>query len=194
MQLAGQPVSVLELLAFVSGLASVWLALRLHIANWPLGIASVLCFAWVFFQAKLYADSVLQLVFVAVCLYGWREWRLRGAGGTIAVRRMRGREALGATAAGSLATAACAWLLRTHTDSPVPWIDSAVLAFSLVATWAQARGSLESWFFWIAVDVVSIPLYWSRSLPLTAGLYTVFLALCVAGWLNWRSRLRAQPA
>lgn len=181
----------LEAVAFVTGLLSVWLTQRMHIANWPIGIVSVACFAWLFFDAELYADAALQLVFIVLGAYGWWRWaREQAARQQVQVTRVPHQEALLGLAAAMLSTGACAWLLTAHTDSPLPWPDAAVLSFSLLATWAQARGRLECWWVWIAVDVVSIPLYWSRALPLTAGLYVLFLALCIAGVRSWGRRLQ----
>ena len=86
-------------------------------------------------------------------------------------------------------TVLAASTLMAWTDSPAPWPDGSVLVLSLLATWAQARRRIESWVLWIVVDLISIPLYWSRSLPLTAILFAIFLVLCIAGLVSWSKRL-----
>jgi nicotinamide mononucleotide transporter len=91
------------------------------------------------------------------------------------------------------AIAAIAWLLSRHTDSPVPVADATVTGLSLAATYGQARKLVESWWIWIAVDVVSVPLYISRGLYPTAALYFVFGCLCVAGLRSWRRELSQSP-
>ena len=195
--LFGQTASLPEVLAFITGLASVWLTRSMHIANWPVGIASVLCFAFVFLDAKLYADALLQLAFVVLGFYGWWRWSRPGRGTQdIAVSHAPPGEIGISLAVCAVATWACAMVLRHGTDSPAPWADAAVFALSLLATWAQARGRIECWVAWIAVDLIAIPLYWSRSLALTAALYVLFLLLCVAGLMAWQRRLpaREQPA
>ena len=78
-----------------------------------------------------------------------------------------------------------AWL-RHFTDSPVPTWDSLALALSLVATYGQARKLAESWWIWIAVDVVSVPLFLNRGLPLIAALYFVYLLICIVGLRSWQ--------
>lgn len=193
LQLIGQATSLLELLAFASGLLSVWLAQRLHIGTWPSGIVSVSCFSLLFFDAGLYAAAVLQLVFVGMCLYGWRRWRHASGGEPDVSHSPRSEIVAGVVAAAAL-TAACAWLLRTRTDSDVPWPDAAVLAFSLLATWLQARGRIECWAVWMAVDVVQVPLYASRGLPLTALLFALYFILCMLGWRRWSRRVRSEGA
>ena len=189
--LAGQSISALELAAFVTGLSSVWLAQRMHIANWPAGMASVLCFAFVFFDARLYAGALLQLAIVLVGAYGWWSWARAKAGrGELPVTRAKPREIALGLALGALGTAAGAAVLMRWTDSPAPWPDAAVLVFSLLAMWGQAHRRVECWLVWIAGDLVAIPLYWSRSLPLTAALYVLFLLLCIGGWRSWERRRR----
>ena len=86
-----------------------------------------------------------------------------------------------------------AWLAHA-TDSPAPLADATVLSLSLAATWGQAEKLVESWWIWIAVDVISVPLYVSRSLYPTAGLYVIFGILCVFGLRGWSRTLHAEAA
>lgn len=187
---AGQSISALELVAFVSGLLSVWLTQRMHIANWPVGMFNVVCFAFLFVDAKLYADALLQVAFFVLGAYGWWSWvRTKATAGSLPVTRASLAEVSTVIGLALVFTFLAASTLMAWTDSPAPWPDAAVLVLSLLATWAQARRCIESWVLWIVVDLISIPLYWSRSLPLTAILFAVFLVLCIAGLVSWRKRL-----
>ena len=187
---AGQSISALELVAFVSGLLSVWLTQRMHIANWPVGMFNVVCFAFLFVDAKLYADALLQVAFFVLGAYGWWSWvRTKATEGSLPVTRASLAEIFAVVLLALVFTALAASTLMAWTDSPAPWPDGSVLVLSLLATWAQARRRIESWVLWIVVDLISIPLYWSRSLPLTAILFAIFLVLCIAGLLSWSKRL-----
>jgi nicotinamide mononucleotide transporter len=191
-QVGGSPVTWTELFGFVTGAVCVWLVARQHAWNWPIGIANNAFFALLFFRAGLYAETVLQLIFAGLACYGWWNW-LHGGGakdGALAVRRVRATEALALAAAGAASTGLVALALDRGTDSTVPFWDALVLALSLVATYGQTQKHLESWWVWIAVDVVSIPLYVSRGLLLTAALYSFFLLLCVMGLRRWAADLR----
>jgi len=84
------------------------------------------------------------------------------------------------------------WLLGLLKGS-APLVDSLVTSLSLAAQWLLNRRVLENWVWWIIVDLISIPLYASRGLPLIAALYVVFLALCVQGWVRWRALVAAEP-
>jgi nicotinamide mononucleotide transporter len=187
------PVSLAELFGDATGIACVWLTARRHIANWPVGLANNAFFLLLFWWAKLYGDAALQLVFAALGVYGWWAWARPGEAER-PVRRTTALEWAALVPLTAAATAgAAAWLAR-HTDSPVPRWDAAVLCLSLAATYCQARKQLESWWLWIAVDVLSVPLYVVRRLYPTAALYAVFLVLCVGGLRAWSRELAAGPS
>jgi len=197
--LFGSPVSWIEIIGFVTGAACVYGVAKQKLWNWPIGILNNIAFIILFLGAGLYGETVLQVIFAAVAVYGWYNW-IRGKAGTdsrndLPIRDASSKElflGLGATAIG---TAAVAMVLTHGTDSQVPWPDAFVLTASLVATYGQAKKIFQHWYVWIFIDVVSIPLYFSRGLTLTAILYLGFLALCVYGLIDWkRTRSAATPA
>lgn len=193
--LLGTPVSWTEVLGFGSGALCVWLVARQHIANWPIGIANNVFFILLFTQAGLFADAGLQVVFIALAGYGWWTWATGAPRSErLPVRRTTRTEWLVLGACGVLGNAAITVLLDTATESTVPFWDGLTTALSLMATYGQCRKRLESWWLWIAADVVYIPLYVYKDLYLTAILYCGFLALCVRGLIAWRRDVRVEPA
>ena len=183
-----------EVLGFATGLVTVWLVVRQHIANWPIGIVNVLLLMLVFWTAGLYADAGLQIVYVALGFYGWWSWRYGGADRTrLSVRRTTAGQWLFLAGAGVLLTAALYYFLTTHTGSTVPLADATTTALSLLATYGQSRKLVESWWLWIAADLIYIPLYAYKDLWLTALLYVAFLVLCILGLRSWQAARRAQP-
>ena len=187
--------SPLELVAAVTGAISVWLSVRQNIWSWPTAIVNVVLYALVFWNAKLYADMGLQVIYAVLSLYGWYEW-LYGGEGRTALRVTRTPRPLGGlltliAAAGSLALGT---LLRHGTDAALPYMDSFLSSTSLVAQWMMTRKLLENWLVWIAVDVLYVGMFVFKELYLTAGLYAVFLALAVRGYLDWRRSMAEQPA
>lgn len=195
--LLGEQVTILEAFGFVTGALCVWAVSKQWLWNWPVGLLNNLAFFALFATSGLYADAGLQVAFFLLGVYGWIAWiRRRQAGAGVAlsipVRRARPAEigiGLCLTVAG---TVAIAFLLATETDSVVPWPDAFIASASLVATWGQARKIFEQWFWWIVIDLVSVPLYLIKGLGLTAILYSGSLALCVYGVVTWRGELRAQ--
>ncbi|WP_407839825.1 nicotinamide riboside transporter PnuC [Streptomyces sp. DSM 116496] len=193
----GWQTSWTEILGFVTGAVCVWLVARQHIANWPIGIANNVFFIVLFAQAGLYADAGLQIVFIALAAYGWWSWTHGGGPGTagaLRVRRTKAAEWAALAVAGAVGVLALTLLLDRATDSTVPFLDALTTGLSLLATYGQCRKLVESWWLWIAADLVYIPLYVYKGLYLTSLLYMVFLGLCVVGLLGWHRALPVRGA
>jgi nicotinamide mononucleotide transporter len=194
--LFGAPTTWAELVGFATGLLGVWLLVRQHIANWPLGIVSVSMYVIVFWSVQLYADGALQFLYIGLGVYGWWTWargdRVRKA--ELPVRRTTRTEWIVLAAVAVPLTVGLILYLDRLTDTNVPVPDAVTTALSLVATYGQTRKLVESWYFWILADLVYIPLYAYKDLWLTAILYVVFLTLCVFGLRAWRADLRLRVA
>ncbi len=165
-----------------------WLVVRQQVASWPVGILNNAFYLALFWQSGLYADSLLQVFYVGIGLYGWWAWLYGGeARGVLRVSRVSGA-ALGGTAIlVAVGTVVLANLLSVYTDSTVPGLDGWTTALSLGATWLQSRKYLESWLLWILADVFYIGLYWYKDLHLTSLVYAVFLLMCIRGYKEWRA-------
>lgn len=185
-----------ELIGDVTGAACVWLVARQKIWNWPIGLLNNIFFLLIFWWSKLYGDAILQVIFAVLAVYGWWQWARGGSEPTaqLPVRRTTLGEWRILGLATTTATVAASLWLAQATDSPYPIWDASVLTLSLAATYGQAKKLLESWWLWITVDVLSIPLYVVRELYPTAALYAVFLGLCVAGLRAWQREMRPEPA
>lgn len=186
--------NLVEIVGFVSGAVCVWLVARQNVWNWPIGIANNLTFLVLFWTAGIYADATLQVVYVGLAAYGWWAWLRGGTGNsTLLVSRTTREQWVVLGALGVAGTAGLTVLLDTVTDSTVPLPDAVTTVLSLLATWGQARKKLESWWLWIAADIIYVPLYAYKGLWLTAVLYVGFLALCVVGLRNWAAGYASAP-
>jgi nicotinamide mononucleotide transporter PnuC len=195
LHLGSTPTTWAEVLGFATGAINVWLVVRQNIANWPVGIANVLLLGLIFVDGGLYADAGLQVVYVVLQAWGWWQWLYGGRDRTeLVTQRTSWAEWVALTAAGVVATGLLTWLLSAWTDSTVPFWDALTTTISLAATYGQSRKLLESWWLWIAADLIYIPLYAYKKLYLTSGLYVIFLALCVAGLVAWRRDWRGRAA
>lgn len=184
-----------EVLGFITGAVCVYLVAAQNIMNWPIGIANNLLWILLFATAGLYADSALQVVYIALAVWGWYQWLHGGANrAELVVASTSSHEWVGLIVAGGAGTVVLALFLDHLTNSTVPFLDAVTTALSLMATWGQAKKRWESWVLWIAADAIYIPLYHHKGLTLTAILYVGFTALCVKGLLVWRKDLRTQRA
>ena len=184
--------SMLEAVSFVTGALCVWLTVRESVWNFPLGLLNVATFAVVFFRTGLYADASLQIVYVVLTLVGWYLWLFGGREHTaLRVSRVTEAEAIAVAAAGVVMMAVF-WGLVTFAAGVSPFFDALTTSLSLCAQWLLNRKRLENWFFWIAADVVYVPLYAFKGLYLTSILYAVFLAMCVIGVRQWHATWKLQ--
>ena len=181
-----------EVLGFATGLVNVGLLVRRHILNWPVGILNVALLMLVFWSVGLYADASLQIVYVILGFYGWWAWLYGGEQRTeLVVRGTTRREWLILAVAGVVLTAGLWLFLDRLTESTVPLADALTTALSLLATYGQTRKLVESWWLWIAADLIYIPLYAYKDLWLTSILYIAFLILCVLGLRAWQAARRS---
>ncbi|MBB5959457.1 nicotinamide mononucleotide transporter [Saccharothrix tamanrassetensis] len=189
---AGVGTSWGEVTGFVTGALCVWLVARQNSWNWPIGILNNLAFLVLFATGGLYADSGLQVVYIALALYGWWAWLRGGTGrGPLPVSRTTPAQWWWLLGTGVAGTLLIVWVLKSFTTSTVPWADAVTTVLSLLATWGQTRKKVECWWLWIAADVIYVPLYAYKDLWLTAILYLGFIGLCVLGLRNWTRARRA---
>jgi nicotinamide mononucleotide transporter len=175
-----------EYAAALLGVANVVLVVRRSIWNYPFALAMVTLYLFVFWDAKLYSDALLQIFFFVLNVYGLANWlRSRREAGEVVVTTLSGRERALWIAGTLAASLAWGWVMMRFTDAAAPIWDALIAGLSVSAQLLLARRCLENWALWIAVDLIAIPLYWSRGLGPTALLYMLFLGLAVAGLVGW---------
>ena len=179
-----------EIAANALNALSILLAGCNSVHTWWTGIIGCVLFAAVFFSAKLYADVTLQAFFVVTSVVGWWTW-LRGVRGEqLPVRRTRPSAVGGLLAAGAFVAAIYGWLLYRFTDAYAPYLDSVVLAFSVLAQFLLMGRRYETWWCWLLVNTIAVPLYISRGLHVTAVLYAAFWINAIVALVRWRRFLK----
>lgn len=177
---------MLEVAANAAMAASVVLAGRNSIHTWWLGIIGCSLFGVLFLRTQLYADATLQVFLIATSAVGWWQWRHRERAPRRAIGHGKPVDMLAAAAAGVLAAVAYGAFLDARTDAHAPFADSLVLMLSVIAQLLLMRRRVETWWFWIAVNIVAIPLFASRGLWLTSALYTGYLVNAVVALHHWK--------
>jgi nicotinamide mononucleotide transporter len=179
--------SPLEILGVLTGAVCVWLAAKENILTWPIGITNNILFLVVFWRSKLYADSCLQLFYIALAVYGWWRWSHSETGeGAQQIHSISRFAAWVLFLITALAWAGVYQVLRHYTDSNVPVGDSLATVLSLGAQYMAGRKLLENWLVWIVVDIISIVLFLYKRLYLTSFFYAALIVICVAGYSGWR--------
>ena len=190
--LLGTPVTWLEVLAFVLGLANIACnVFEIH-WGWPLTVIASGLYACLFYVNKLYGEAGVNVFFAVTAVWGWSQW-LKGQyddGETpLVIRRLTRRGVGNAAAAWAVLWVVCATLLHSITDSDVVWADGFVTAGSIVGTVLLARKFIANWPVWLLVNAASIALFAYKGLTLTVVLYTIFFGLAIWGWVGWHRRM-----
>jgi nicotinamide mononucleotide transporter len=176
---------------------SIGLAARNSAHTWPTGIAGCALFAAVFLRSQLYADVTLQLFFIATSVWGWWQWfhpPLPDGARERPITSSRPGTIAWMGLAALCVTGLYGWLLHRFTDAYLPYADSAVLALSVIAQCLLMQRKLETWPFWLAVNTLSVALFASRGLLLTAALYSAYWINAWYGWWRWRKERHRPPS
>ena len=188
------PYALGEWSAVVLNLAYVLLAIFQSVLCWIVGLLGAGLSLVVYLHARLYATAALQVVYMALMVYGWYQWRHGGEKeGELRVSWAPTRWRMVLGAAGALLAAGLGFFLHSGTDGALPFWDAGVTSFSLVAQFMTTRKWLESWLLWIAVDAVYTGMMLSQDHGILAAQYVAYLVLAVAGFLKWRRSLDAGP-
>ena len=183
--------TVAEAAAVVLAVLYLLWAIRQNILCWIAAFFSSLLYLWIFFDARLYMESALQIFYAAMAIYGWLQWRRGGSdhsGVRIVTWRLRSHIIV---IAGILfASGLSGWVLSS-TAAAFPYLDSFTTIAAIVATYMVARKVLENWAYWFVIDSLSVYIYLSRELYLTAALFCAYLVMIVVGfrlwWRDWRA-------
>ncbi len=194
-EIIGYPISYVEMVGTLSGLISVYLATRTNILTWATGIINELFLFILFFQVHLYADMFLQAFFFVATLYGWYNWKQTPKENCITKTGLKTKFwllsaiLLGTAIFGSLISNLHIYLPQHFkTEASYPYADSFVMVSSIVATILLAQKKIETWYLWIAVDVVCVLLFYRKGIAFLALEYFVFLGLATYGFLIWKKQ------
>ena len=183
---------------FVLSLAMVYCNIRQIHWGWPLAIASSILYGYVFWNTQLYGQAALQMMFIAMAAWGWRQW-LRGQTLTapstetntaqaLPISLLRRHERLRLLGVTILVWVLCTWVLEEFSESKVLYWDALITALALLGQYLLGRKKIETWWIWLVVNILTIALMASQDLWLTALLYFVFAVLSVVGLKTWQKQ------
>jgi nicotinamide mononucleotide transporter len=190
--IGGTPVTIVELLGFVLGIATVYLVAKANIWTFPIGIVQAGMFFILFLEAKLYADMWLQVFFIVVQFVGWWAWLKAGPNRSKLHVNNASKAVLGLTSVGIIAFAYIMVPVLREAHGAYPVADSTTTGLSVAAQILLTFKLIENWYLWILADIIYIPLYFVKDLYFTSILYAIFLGICIRGLIHWRNVQKGQ--
>lgn len=186
-----QAYTVLEAIAVILAVLYLLLAIKQNIWCWLCAGISTVIFAYLFFDARLYMEALLNLFYFAMAVYGWHTWssgRRNGLQLPVVVWSQKLHLlAISIIIAISLVSG---YLLESKTDAAFPYLDSLTTWGAVWATFLVTRKVLENWWYWLLIDATMIYVFWAKDLELTAVLYVLYLTLIPVGLLSWTRSYR----
>lgn len=183
----------IELLAALLGVTGVWLTTRQNIWCWPVGLANVTLSMFVFLQAKLYYDFVLQIFYFVLTLFGWYSW-LFGTKKSqrLYVSNIGKMKLLLSIAITAVSVIVLGKVAETYTDASLPYWDAFTTTGGIIATFWMARKIIENWYAWIIIDILCTFIYIYKELYAFSVLYFIFAILAVIGYIQWKKDLQTE--
>ena len=178
--------SPLEVFAVLISVIGVVLTIRRNMLCWGFNLLAYALYAYLFYEYKLYGETILQFFFVGLAIYGFYHWRKgRQEDHQIRIEPISIQKVIVQIIWTSICGFAFGMLLHTFTDAALPLLDSQLAAFSLLATYWTSRKHIATWVLWVFVDIVYVGMFIYKDLFLTAGLYAAFVVLAIWGWRQW---------
>ena len=193
-----QNTTALEFIAVIAGIASVFFSRIENILVYPVGLINTIIYIYISFVYHLPGEASVNVYYTIMSLYGWWLWTRKTAsrGHVVHVsfstpKQWRQQLAFfGLFYAGLFV--AITLLKKWFADGAIPWADAFAAATAYTGMWLMARKKVESWLWWIATNIASIPLYFVKGLVFTSVQYIVLLVLAVSGLIEWSKRARLQ--
>ena len=184
--------TILEWTVLSLNLLFILLLIRENIWCWLFGIVASILSVVLFYEAKLYSETLLYSVYIVLGIYAWINWRSNSMKAPMPIQQVARSYHLISIAIGIATWYALGYFFQNYTDSKLPWADAASTAFAFVATYLEAKKILHHWIYWIGVNIFSIWLYHVRDLPILAFMMAGFGVFSVVGYIVWRKRFQLQ--
>ena len=175
--------SILETVAVIFSLLYVYLAAHQNNLCWLAAVISVSLYIYICFNAKLYAETVLQVFYFLMAIYGFYSWKKNNS--QLQISTWPIKKHLFIIFLGTILTFLLGFIFSNYTDAEMPLVDSFTTVFSVFATYMVVKKILSNWLYFIIIDIISTYLYFSRDLHLTSLLFLLYTFIAVAGFIKW---------
>lgn len=188
-----------ELVAVVAGIGSVYFSRLEKILVYPVGLVSTVLYVWISFENHLLGEAAVNIYYTIMSVYGWWLWLQRNEQQQHVVRitfssRKQWMQQLAFFGFFYIALfAALTYARDSFFPGAIPWGDAFASATAFTGMWLMAKKKVESWYWWIATNIASIPLYFVKSLVLTSVFYGILLVMAFFGLVEWKRRAKLNP-
>lgn len=193
--------SALEYIGVTAGIVSVWFSRKEHILVFPTGLVNTTIFIYLSAKAHLYGEASVNAYYTIMSLYGWWLWSRKNQ--QTQAQLVQIRFSTPAEWAQQIVFflgfyvglyLALDFLQESFSPEAIPWADAFAAATAYTGMWLMARKKVESWYWWMATNLASIPLYYAKGFVFTSFQFLVLLIMAIAGWASWHKKAKHAPA
>jgi nicotinamide mononucleotide transporter len=192
-----QQTSLLEYIAVVTGIASVFFSKKENILVYPVGLVNTIIYVFLSVEGSLFGEASVNFYYTVMSIYGWILWTKKDQKHRtiLHVTNSSSKEWLQQLVFFSSFYVAIffalTWAKNAFYANTIPFLDAFASATAFTGMWLMAKKKVESWYWWIATNITSIPLYFVKGYVLTSVYYLVLLLLAISGLIEWKHRARA---
>ncbi|MEY4382161.1 MAG: hypothetical protein RJA92_1541 [Bacteroidota bacterium] len=189
--------SALEFIAVLAGIASVWFSKKEHILVYPVGLINTTIFVYISIKGHLLGEASVNIYYTLVSIYGWWLWTRKNDQEQIILQIQFSnkkeiiQQILFFVGFYTVLYTALIFSQASFAPGAIPWADALSSAAAYTGMWLMAKKKVESWYWWIATNICSIPLYFVKGYVFTSVQFFVLLILAIAGLLAWRKKAQA---
>ena len=188
--------SWLEFIAVISGIASVWYSRAENILVYPVGLINTIIYIFISVKGHLFGEASVNFYYTVMSLYGWILWAKKNEQKQHIVQITFSsygewvQQLLFFAGFYIVIFLSLAYLKRTFAPGAIPWADAFASATAYTGMWLMAKKKVESWYWWIATNIASIPLYFVKLYAFTSVYYLILLILAVMGLKSWQQKAK----
>jgi nicotinamide mononucleotide transporter len=187
----------LEYVAVIAGILSVWFSKKENILVYPVGLINTTFYVYLSIKGSLYGEAAVNFYYTVMSIYGWILWSRKDQKQRVVLhitassRRQWMHQVLFFLFFYAAIFSALTWLKNAFSANTVPALDAFASATAFTGMWLMAKKKVESWYWWIATNITSIPLFYLKNYALTSVYYVILLILAILGLMEWRQRAKA---
>lgn len=181
--------SWLEVAAVITAILYLVLAIRENIWCWFYGFISTAIYIYLFYDVSLLSESLLNVYYLIMAVYGWSQWNKKGLFSGVKIHRIQGTTHIKILVASAVLTPAIGYFMQ-KLGASFPYLDAFVAILAVVATLMTTKKIFENWYYWLVVDLISIYLFWQKQMYLTALLFVIYVVLIFVGIREWKKLMR----
>lgn len=191
-----QQTTALEFIAVIAGIASVWYSRKENILVYPIGLINTSIYIYLSVKGHLFGEASVNFYYTVMSIYGWILWTKKDTSLQEKVlhitksSRTEWKQQLIFFLSFYIVIFFClSWIKNAFAPEAIPWADAFASSTAFTGMWLMAKKKLESWYWWIATNIASIPLYFVKGYVFTSVQFVVFLILAIAGLIEWKKRV-----